>query len=48
MTNGFQHQDPLTNYSVPKSEPKAQHGRKPDEDALKVKERRTFDPKPGH
>jgi hypothetical protein len=48
MTNGFQHQDPMTNYSVPKSEPKAQHGRKPDEDAPKVKERRTFDPKPGH
>jgi hypothetical protein len=48
MTNGFQHQDPLQNFSQPKSEPKAQHGRKPDEDVLKVKERRTFEPRPGH
>jgi hypothetical protein len=48
MTNGFQHQDPMTNYCVPKSEPKPQHGRKPDADALKLKERRGFEPRPGH
>lgn len=48
MTNGFQHQDPMTNFSQPKCEPKPQHGRKSDEDTLKVKERRTFEPKPGH
>jgi len=48
MTTGFQHQDPMTNYSVPKSEPKPQHGRKPDADALKLKERRSFEPRPGH
>lgn len=48
MTSGFQNQNPMTNFSIPKSEPKAQHGRKPDEDALKLKERRAFEPKPGH
>jgi hypothetical protein len=48
MTSGFQNQNPMTNLSVPKSEPKAQHGRKPDEDALKLKEKRAFQPKPGH
>lgn len=48
MTNGFQHQNPMTNVSIPKCEPKAQHGRKPDQDALKIKERRSFEPKPGH
>lgn len=48
MTSGFQNQNPLQNHSFPKSEPKAQHGQKPDEACLKVKEKRTFEPKPGH
>lgn len=49
MTNGFQHQDPLkTNFSATKPEPKAQHGRKPDEACLAIKEKRAFEPKPGH
>jgi len=48
MTKGFQHQVPLTNFPLPRSEPKPQHGRKPDEDCLKVKEERSFEPRPGH
>lgn len=48
MTSGFQHQDPMRSVSFPKSEPKPQHGRKPDEACLNVKEKRTFEPKPGH
>jgi hypothetical protein len=48
MTSGFQNQDPMRNFSVPKSEPKAQHGQKSDQECLKVKEKRTFEPRPGH
>jgi hypothetical protein len=48
MTSGFQHQDPMRNFSVPKPEPKAQHGQKPDQECLKLKEKRTFEPRPGH
>lgn len=48
MTSGFQNQDPTRTLIFPKSEPKAQHGRKPDPECLKLKERRTFEPKPGH
>jgi len=48
MTSGFQNQDPMRNVSFPKSEPKAQHGQKPDQACLALKERRTFEPKPGH
>jgi hypothetical protein len=48
MTKGFQHQNPMTHYSVRKSEPKPQHGQKPDIECLKVKEKRSFEPRPGH
>jgi hypothetical protein len=48
MTRGFQNQDTMRDLVFPKSEPKAQHGRKPDEQAMKLKEKRTFEPKPGH
>jgi len=48
MTSGFQHQDPMRNVSFPRSEPKAQHGQKPDQECLKLKERRSFEPRPGH
>lgn len=48
MTKGFQHQQPPTNFNTSKSEPKPQHGRKPDEACLKITERRSFAPKPGH
>ncbi|WP_297513500.1 hypothetical protein [uncultured Caulobacter sp.] len=47
MTSGFQHQNPMTNFCLPKAEPKAQHGQKADEVCLKLKERRTFEPRPG-
>jgi hypothetical protein len=48
MTSGFQNQNPMTNFCFPKSEPKAQHGQKPDQECVKLKEKRTFEPKPGH
>lgn len=48
MTRGFQNQDPMQNVCFPKAEPKPQHGRKPDEACVKLKEKRTFEPKPGH
>lgn len=48
MTSGFQHQNPMQNVCFPKAEPKAQHGQKPAEHCVKLKEKRTFEPKPGH
>ncbi|MEH0198125.1 hypothetical protein V7S57_19290 [Caulobacter sp. CCNWLY153] len=49
MTKPFQHQNPMTNYAVPKSEPKAQHGQKPDKECVELKdEKRSFEPRPGH
>lgn len=48
VTSGFQHQEPMRDFSFPRSEPKAQHGQKSDQACLAMKERRTFEPKPGH
>lgn len=48
MTSGFQNQNPMQSFCFPKSEPKAQHGQKPSQDCVKLKEKRTFEPKPGH
>lgn len=48
MTSGFQNQNPTRQISLPKSEPSAQHGRKPDEQCLKLQEKRSFKPRPGH
>ncbi len=48
MTRGFQNQDPMQNVCFPKAEPKPQHGRKPDQACVELKEKRTFEPKPGH
>ncbi len=48
MTSGFQNQDPMRNVCFPKCEPKPQHGRKPDAACVKLKEKRSFEPKPGH
>lgn len=48
MTSGFQNQNPMTNLCFPKSTPKPQHGRKPDEACIKLKEKRSFQPRPGH
>lgn len=48
MTSGFQNQDPGRQITFPKAEPNAQHGRKPDEQCLRLKEKRSFQPRPGH
>lgn len=48
MTRGFDQQDPSINFSLPKSAPKPQHGQAPDQKTAKVKEQRTFQPRPGH
>ena len=47
MTRGFDQQDPSINFSPPKSVPKPQHGQSSDK-TVKVKEQRTFHPRPGH
>lgn len=47
MTRGFDQQDPSVNFSPSKSAPKPQHGQTPDK-IVKVKEQRTFHPRPGH
>ncbi|WP_205691735.1 hypothetical protein [Caulobacter sp. 602-2] len=49
MTKPFQHQKPTTDFAFSKSEPKAQHGQKPDKDCVDLKdEKRSFEPRPGH
>lgn len=48
MTSGFQNQNPMQGLCIPKSEPKAQHGQQPDKECTKLKEKRTFEPRPGH
>lgn len=48
MIKSFQHQHPLTNFSPPRPEPKPQHGQQPDAECLKVPEKRSFEPRPGH
>ncbi|MBP7648864.1 MAG: hypothetical protein KA085_05805 [Phenylobacterium sp.] len=48
MTKGFDQQDPSTNFSFPKSAPKPQHGQAFDQKTEKVKEQRSFQPRPGH
>ena len=48
MIKNFEHQHPLTNFSPPRPEPKPQHGQQPDAECLKVPEKRSFEPRPGH
>jgi hypothetical protein len=48
MIKSFQHQTPLNTGNIPRPEPKPQHGQKPDTECLKVPERRSFEPRPGH
>jgi hypothetical protein len=49
MTQGFQQQDSLANFSFPKSAPTPQHGQKADgKAAAPVRPRRSFEPRPGH
>lgn len=47
MLTGFQQQNQMTNFCFPKVAATPQHGQKADKDCKKIKERRTFDPKPG-
>jgi hypothetical protein len=48
MMKTFQHQAPMSGNHLPHPEPKPQHGRKPDAECLKVSEKRSFEPRPGH
>ena len=48
MTHRFEQQDPSVNFSFPKSAATPQHGQKPDKKAVKLKEPRSFQPRPGH
>ena len=47
MTSGFPHQNPLQNFSPPKTDCLPQHGQQPDK-ALKPKTVRVVKPRPGH
>lgn len=48
MTQGFQHQNQMANFSIPKSAPSPQHGQKSDKKTTKLKEPKSFQPRPGH
>lgn len=48
MPTGFDQQDRSLNFSFPKSAQTPQHGQKPDRKAVKLKEKRSFEPRPGH
>lgn len=48
MTQGFQHQNPAANFTVPKSAASPQHGQKADKTVEKLKENRSFQPRPAH
>ena len=48
MTKGFDQQDRSANFSFHKSAPAPQHGQKPDREAARLKEQRSFQPRPGH
>ena len=48
MMKSFQHQNPLSLGHITPPEPKPQHGQKPDAECLKVQEKRSFEPRPGH
>lgn len=48
MRTRFEHQDQTVNFSLPKSAQTPQHGQKADPKAVKLKEKRSFEPRPGH
>jgi hypothetical protein len=48
MTRGFQQQNQTNSFVLPKSAPSPQHGQKADMAAAKIKESRSFQPRPGH
>ena len=49
MTRGFQQQDPVQNFNIPKSAATPQHGQKADKTkAAPVRDPRAVEPRPGH
>ena len=48
MTKDFQNQQPSALTAFSRSTAKPQHGQKPDETCLKIKEKRSFEPRPAH
>lgn len=48
MTKGFQQQDTRTNFTIPKSVARPQHGQSPEKKDVEVREHRSFKPRPGH
>lgn len=48
MTKGFEHQSQQGGFSIPKSAASPQHGQKAEKDVVKPKEKRSFEPRPGH
>jgi hypothetical protein len=48
MTKGFQHQNQSLSFTIPKSAATPQHGQKADKTIVKLKEQRSFQPRPGH
>ena len=48
MIKRFEHQAPLGGAHLPHPEPKPQHGQKADGECLKIPEKRSFEPRPGH
>jgi hypothetical protein len=48
MAHPFQDQDPSVNFAFHKSAATPQHGQKADKEKAKIKEPRSFEPRPGH
>ena len=48
MTHGFQQQQPVQNLGFSKSVPTPKHGQAPVKEPIKVRESRSFQPRPGH
>jgi hypothetical protein len=48
MTKDFQNQQPSALTAFNRVSAKPQHGQKPDADCLKIKEKRSFEPRPAH
>ena len=48
MSTHFQHQDSSLGFTIPRSAPAPQHGQKADAKTLKVREPRSYSPRPGH
>lgn len=48
VTQGFQQQDQVANFVLPKCAPLPQHGQKADPAAVKAKARRVKELRPGH